>query len=258
MKGASRAQPMKTQWEHFPNAPITEALIDIRVVLPLTTTFGTLAGFREALAERFPKCRQRWKLQGQFTFRADRPPAMDSGSQEPDGYLLASPDGTQVVQARLDGFTFSQLKPYDTWDALKQAAQDLWRTYVDIAKPGQVERIAVRYINRIELPAPVTELSDWILTAPAVSPNLPQTLAGFFVRLNIPFDNPPCFVNLTQTVELGESGATVPLIFDIDAFTPARLDPKDEALWRRFEDLRTVKNKVFFDSLTPRTKELFR
>ena len=75
------------------------------------------------------------------------PEVSQSSAGGPDGYLFTSVDGRQVVQARLDGFTFSRLKPYDKWESLRDEARELWQHYVQIASPETVTRVALRYIN---------------------------------------------------------------------------------------------------------------
>ncbi|MCP4251409.1 MAG: TIGR04255 family protein [bacterium] len=246
-----------SDWPHLPKAPITEALIDIRAQLPKGTRVDDLSAFREKVKADYPSCRERRKWHGQFRFSATTPLTVDSGVDEPDGYLLTSPDGTQIVQARLDGFTFSRLKPYRDWLQLRATAQSLWDLYREVAQPVSVTRIAVRYINRLELPLPWKDYRDWVRTLPEIAPLLPQGLSGFLMRLNIPFEEPPGFVIVTQAVEPGDHSEYVPLIFDIDAFLLEDFDPGDQGFWHRFEDLREIKNRVFFESITDRTKELY-
>ena len=246
-----------SEWPHLPKAPISEALVDIRVVLPPATDIDHLKPFRDKVRDRYPTCRERHQWRGQLEFKAAEAPLVHAPSGHPDGYLLTSGDGCQVVQARLDGFTFSRLKPYQTWELLRDSARPLWEYYRQLAKPESVTRIAVRYINRLELPIPFKDFREWLLTVPEVAPNLPQGLAGFFFRLNIPFEEPHGFVNLTQALEAGDYARHAPLIFDIDTFRPVELDPGDEEIWRQLEELRVIKNRVFFESITDRLKELY-
>lgn len=246
-----------SNWQNLKKAPITEALIDLRVRLPEGSTFETLGAFRDAVAESYPNCRERRQWHTRFTLHKKEPPAVETETEGPDGYILTSADGTQVVQARRDGFTFSRLKPYQTWEQLRNSAQELWKTYCDTVSPLMITRIAVRYINRIELPLPFEDFGEWLQTRPQVGPKLPQGLAGFFFRANIPFDKPPGFVNVTQAIEPGNYKTQVPLIFDIDAFLTEEFSPDDSGVWKRFEGLREIKNRVFFDSITEKTKEMF-
>ena len=45
--------------------------------------------------------------------------------QEQNGYIFASSDERQIFQARLDGFSFSRLAPYDRWETFRDEARRL-------------------------------------------------------------------------------------------------------------------------------------
>src|SRR5688572_30820653 len=103
----------------FPNAPITEALLDIRVKLPAEVTLTRLASFHDNVREQYPVKRERVRWEGSIQFEPGIVPEMRPPSGGPDGYLFTSADGKQIVQARLDGFTFNRLKPYDRWETFR-------------------------------------------------------------------------------------------------------------------------------------------
>jgi uncharacterized protein (TIGR04255 family) len=244
---------------HFPNAPITEALIDIRVKLPPQTNLAKLAVFHDAIKQRYPAKQERVSWRGHIEVKAS-PVAQVSQSAAggPDGYLFTSVDGRQVVQARLDGFTFSRLKPYDKWESLRDEARELWQHYIRIASPETVTRIALRYINRIEIPLPIRDFKEYILTTPEIAPDLPQGLGSFFMRLVIPDAQTQAVAVVTETVEpIEESSNRLPLIFDIDVFRMAAFDVTGKALWETLDQLHDLKNDIFFKSITPKAKELF-
>ena len=243
----------------FPNAPITEALLDIRVKLPTQTDLAKLATFHDAIKQKYPSKHERMAWRGHIEIQAS-PVAQVSQSAAggPDGYSFTSIDGRQVVQARLDGFTFSQLKPYDKWITLRDEAQELWQHYVRIASPETVTRVALRYINRIEIPLPMRDFKDYILTTPEIAPDLPQGLGSFFMRLVIPDPKAQAVAIVTETMEpIDESRNRLPLIFDIDVFRMAAFNIQDNAMWEAFEYLHDLKNDIFFKSITVKAKELF-
>jgi uncharacterized protein (TIGR04255 family) len=244
---------------HFPNAPITEALLDIRVKLPPETSLTRLATFQDAVKQRYPSRQERLAWEGHIEIKSS-PVARVSQSAAggPIGYLFTSVDGKHVVQARMDGFTFSRLKPYDKWEGLRDEAKDLWRHYIKIASPESVIRVALRYINRIEIPLPIRDFKDYILTTPEIAPDLPQGLDSFFMRLVIPDGKTQAVAIVTETVEaIDESSNRLPLIFDIDVFRLAAFNIQDKTLWETFEQLHDLKNDIFFKSITPKAKELF-
>lgn len=244
---------------HFPNAPITEALIDIRVKLPPQTDLAKLAVFHDAIKQRYPAKQERVSWRGHIEVKAS-PVAQVSQSAAggTDGYLFTSVDGRQVVQARLDGFTLSRLKPYDKWEALRDEAHELWQQYIRTASPEAVTRVALRYINRIEIPLPIRDFKEYILTTPEIAPDLPQGLGSFFMRLVIPDAQAQAVAIVTETVEpIEESSNRLPLIFDIDVFRMAAFDVQGKALWETLDQLHDLKNDIFFKSITPKAKELF-
>lgn len=242
----------------FPNAPITEALLDIRVKLPSEVSLARLATFHDGVREQYPLKQERVRWGGSIQFKPGSAPEVSQASGEPEGYLFTSTDGRQIVQARLDGFTFNKLKPYDRWETFRDQARELWQRYLQVASPEGITRLALRYINRIEIPLPMRDFKDYILTTPEIAPELPQGLDSFFMRLVIPDPKTGAVAIVTEASEpVAESGKTLPLILDIDVFRVVALGVKDEAIWETFERLRDLKNEVFFKSVTQKTKERF-
>jgi len=175
-----------------------------------------------------------------------------------DGYLYTSVDGKYIVQARLDGFTLSRLQPYDNWESFRDEGKRLWEHYIAIAMPNLVSRLALRYINRLELPMPFKDFKEYILTTPEIAPALPQGLKTFFMRLEVPHDEYQAIAIVTETIEPPPNDQFLPLIFDIDVIHEAQFSPGSTEIWQTFEQLRNFKNEIFFNSLTDKAKELFK
>jgi len=239
----------------FPNAPITEAVLDIRVRLPKESDLARLERFGDHVRERYPQKRVRKAWQGELRFTPDTGLEVDPKSGETIGFLFASDDNRQVVQARLDGFAFSRLRPYESWESLRDEARRLWEQYRQLAAPEVISRVALRYINRIEIPLPFGDFKDYILTFPEIAPGLPQGLSYFFTRLVIPRADIEATAIINETME--QPAEKVPLIFDIDVFRLGAFDAGSDEYWRYFEQLRDFKNEIFFKSLTDKAKELF-
>jgi uncharacterized protein (TIGR04255 family) len=68
------------------------------------------------------------------------------------GFRFERADARRVMQTKLDGFSYSALAPYDEWEGFRPEAKHLWKLYRDICHPIRVTRVAVRYINRIDIP----------------------------------------------------------------------------------------------------------
>jgi uncharacterized protein (TIGR04255 family) len=245
------------EWERFPKAPIAEALLDVRAVLPDGTDLRGLARVHDLIQSRYPTRRERHSWRSSFRFDAAGAVEMSQTGGRADGYLFVSADQRQIVQARLDGFTFNRLRPYDSWSAFRDEAREHWEHYRAVAEPTAVSRIALRYINRIQIPLTATDFNDYVLTAPQIAPGLPQGLAHFLVRLVIPMERFECVAVVTETME-PVTGEATPFILDLDVVMERPMRPDGPEMWNAFEHLRECKNTIFFESVTPRAQELFR
>lgn len=86
----------------FPNAPIVEALLDIRVELPEKIILKMLEEFHEKVKERFPEKQQRISFQAGVKVSPEGTAAALPTSGGIDGYLFKSPQEKKMVQARLE------------------------------------------------------------------------------------------------------------------------------------------------------------
>lgn len=240
----------------YPNPPITEALLDIRVKPINAIDIGAFEKLYEDIKEHYPKKSERLSIQGQMGFEKEEGVRLIQSSRKVDGCVYATEDGRQIIQARLDGFTINRLKPYDNWRTLKNEAHRVWKKYQVLVEPAQITRVALRYINRIEIPMPIGDFKEYILTVPEIAHGLPQELAGYFMRLVIPEPRLEAYAIIVQTIEKPKDGK-LPLVFDIDVAKNVVLDSRDEQAWNMLESLRQLKNRIFERSLTRKTKKLF-
>ncbi|GJL77142.1 MAG: hypothetical protein NPINA01_01310 [Nitrospinaceae bacterium] len=250
-----------TSFERFPNAPIREAIIDIKVELPQEIILDDLEKFGNDIKSRYPEKKKRLSWIGEVEFKADHPPQIKKPAGGQDGFLFSSEKEQKIVQARLDGFTFNKLKPYDHWETFRDEGKNLWEYYKRLAKPKKVTRLALRYINSIEIPLvePKITLKEHILTYPEFPDESPYKLTNFLVRLEVSDPNSEARANISQSIEPVSTETNVlPIIFDIDCYRLVDIDPESNEVWEVFEELRNFKNGIFFGSITKKTTELFR
>ena len=238
----------------YENAPITEALIDIRVELPASVTPSKLESMHSQVNDRYPGKGSRVYMEGEFS-AGQQVGAV--AKQKLMGFGFNSEDGRQLCQARLDGFTFSRLKPYGTWLELRTEARRLWDIYRSITKPTKINRIAVRYVNQIDIPIANIDYKDYFRTTPEVSPDLPQGLSGFFMQLQFPQPDFGGMLILNQTAIAPATPDSHSVILDLDVFKQESADISDADVWNLLEILRQRKNDFFEGCITDRTRQLF-
>lgn len=243
---------------HLSNAPITEALFDIRVKARPDFDVGRFQDLKGILVSRFPVVEE--KRGGQFTFQFA--PRADSHAMVEDlgiqGYFFRSPSDQLLAQFRVDGFTLNKLKPYTDWDHLFPVAIELWRMYIETARPQAVIRQALRYINHIRPPGDYIDFDEYLRAAPRLPPELPQTLAAFFSRVTVVDPELLVAAHIAQAFDPKTARDGVTIIIDIDCFKNVDILPEDEdTLIANFSDLRQFKNRVFFNYVTDRTLEMY-
>jgi len=253
----------------FINPPITEAILDITVNFHDDFNHEKLLNFHENIKDSFPNVQKRMALQGDFEFNLENPDEINSQlfsvSNKPEGYIFISHDQKRIIQARLNGFTFSRLKPYESWEIFYGEAYQLWQQYAQITSPTEVVRLALRYVNQIMIPATgAIELKDYVKTLPEISSNLSVVMEGYFMQIVVAHpEYQPSRAIINQTIgqiSENEKGEKVcPLIFDIDVFQQVNIAPNDDAIKDIFEwNLRSFRDEIFFKSITQKTQELFR
>ena len=243
----------------YNNPPIVEAILDIKTNLPPDIFLSHLQEFQDFVKSDYPVKKERRSFEGGVQFKSGSAPEFKASQEKVDGFLFHSEDNKSIVQVRLDGFTFNKLRPYSNWEEFSSESKRLWTQYLKIAKPSSVARIALRYINRIELPMPFSDFKEYILTAPEVAGGIPQGLAGFFVRLAIPNEEIGATAIVIETIEpIKPDTNKLPLIFDLDVFKSVSMAPDTEKIWVTLNQLREYKNQIFERSLTDKTKELFK
>ncbi|HTA41392.1 MAG TPA: TIGR04255 family protein [Bryobacteraceae bacterium] len=243
---------LKSVFPTLRRAPISEATIDIQVTLLPDVNLEKLRAFHRGLEQRFPLVEDRMRVAALLQMNKAASPAITSQGPTPDGLLMRSESEALVVQARLDGFSLNKLAPYAKWDALRAQAQELWQRYLDVAGPVAVKRLAVRYINRIEL-EPGVDFKESILTVPEIAPGIPQGLPEYFMRLVIPHES-----GSTAIVTQASLPPTFDMLFDIDVFRFTDIRASDfEEIWPTLEELRAYKNVIFFNSITPKQMEKY-
>ena len=122
-------------------------------------------------------------------------------------------------------------------------------------------RVAVRYINRLELPLPLKDFRDYLRTVPEVSPALPQGLSTFFMQLQIPQEEIKALLILNQSLlppsEPGQEQKSISLLLDIDLFRAQELPRMKMASGSTSRSSREEKS-IFEGCITDLTRELYK
>ncbi|HEV7280232.1 MAG TPA: TIGR04255 family protein [Pirellulaceae bacterium] len=254
--------PADDEFESLPKAPVAEAVIHFR-----TPTSGLLS--REELTSRlaaelpdFNVIRNVVAFGFEATVDAEAETEHVKRSLERTGLRLEKRTDSEnlVVQFLRDGLVFSQLDPYPGWHPFVVAALNVWRVYRNVFAPREIERIGVRYISKTALRT-VSEVKD-LLEFPPTRPREMDFLdiRGFVFQTRFGVPGNPYEVAVARTIQPGspDRPSEMYLIMDIDVATNSVTSLEGDLLSTRLREMRWLKNKAFFGSITQMATDRFK
>jgi uncharacterized protein (TIGR04255 family) len=249
---------------HYSRAPITEAIIDLRIAPAQGISIEELSPIREAVGDRYPNQENIYVVFEQMSF-VERDLLRTGGGHQLNGFRFISHDKRETFYARLDGFAFSIQAPYDRWEPFRDEARRLWDLYRSVARVEGITRAAMRYINRIDIPnATTVQLQDYLRVYPEVSPDFPEEglMNNFFMQLQLWQRDLDCWLVVNEAPEPPPAQETLSIRLDFDLFREQSEEPwradNDVAVWEFLERLHDRKNEVFEASITEETRRLIR
>jgi uncharacterized protein (TIGR04255 family) len=118
-----------------------------------------------------------------------------------------------------------------------------------LAKPAEVERLGVRFINLIT-PVDRGGLASLLTFPPQPPEGSGLSIAEFMHQTRYEVPGHPYNLNVIQALQPPNSSTEAfGLIVDIDVFTTRPVAVDHEALQSRLDEMRWIKNKAFFTLL---------
>ncbi|HUF64170.1 MAG TPA: TIGR04255 family protein [Verrucomicrobiales bacterium] len=241
---------------HLTNAPITEAVVDLRVhpyenfEPPRTSPIADYLDVQPITHHEIA---------------LDTRQIVDHGRI---GSKFTSADERRIVQIRKDGLTFSRLEPYTDWSDVWRSAAEWIQFYLEHRKRVEIRRIALRYINRLALPIKDYEVDvkQFLTAPPEPPPELKYPVASFLSQVKIAGHDNRLQATIHQVllpVEQSASPGHRIVVLDIDAFVEEVFQITAsteglEGLLRRFQALRAFKNELFFAFITDQTVAMYK
>ena len=239
--------------------PIVEAVLDFDCDMPPTFDLTALEkASREAFRDQYPKFRTQFLEEHQFEKKVDQP-IQFSVLRRLQALQFLQEDEKQLVQVRMQGFSFNRLTPYTSLDDYLPEIERTWGLFVGIASPVQIRVVRLRYINRILLPLMNgrVELEDYLKAGPRLPDEDRLRLAGFLNQYAAVEIDTGHQVSIVLTSQAPENDK-VPIIFDISVASAETADPENWAwLLAKIQSLRHLKNRLFRNTLTEPCLNLF-
>lgn len=150
------------------------------------------------------------------------------------------------------------LKPYPTWQSFQPRIDEAFKALTETVAISALERVGLRYINRIEIPSLEVDLDHYFDFRPYLGERLPQAMVTFLLGCELPMGEGKdcCRVQLSRAVASEEGSSAFMLDVDYFAIAP-RSVVVDQALdW--VEKAHAQVESVFEGCITDASREIFR
>lgn len=253
--------PVVRQFEKLRNPPVIEGIVDFRVesngtesgsLTPAGLSDSEMRQFADSIQDRFPVREERIAIEGSMTIGPGG--TSNTVSQKLGALVARTAKGDRAVQCHRNGLTCSVMSPYGEWEELLGLMEWAWPRYRTLQAAARITRIGVRFINRVPLLTP-GQLEDTFTVFARPPLDGFGAPSEYLMRMVGHHLNPDCVVILTQVLD----GPTNTHCFlDIDIAHQPENGIADAAAWQRLQELRGVKNAVFFSTISAPAKEMMR
>jgi len=237
----------------YKRPPITEAVIEFRPKQPLDIRL---------ISKAEAKFRKNYPLSQNFSTMGVRVnPAMQSADvhQEYVGHRLCTNDQTDILTITTASFAVARLAPYPGWDVFRKRAEEDWHQWKSIVGSHQLNRIGIRYINRIDIPVEPTkkiDLDEYLKCFPELPNDSFKALTHYAMQLVLPLED-----NCQAIINTGSVPAPLlnhaSFILDFDISREINLPQRDDEIWNLIDKIREYKNYIFEQCITDKARALF-
>ena len=242
----------------YSKSPITEAVIELR--------FEQVINPDEAMrvAKRFRASYPHWEDVPEYGVHVHLPQQLGAepravATNTVTSFKLTAPDAGEIVVVATDHISVSQLAPYPGWDHFFDRFTRDWRTFKEHAGYRRIQRIGVRFINRLDLPFidGKIEQADYL----TVYPQLPEQISTFLsygMQVQIPSPHIAGMLTINTAVVPSFLLGHGAIMFDLDLSIDRDIPQNDDAIYDLLDRIRVEKNRMFELCITDRARDLFR
>lgn len=240
----------------YVNPPVLEAVCEFRMTPDTAWDLTTPGLLYERIRDTFPHREQR--IVQELEVSGD-PEGLQHQIRATERILFFTEDRRMFVQLGHRLLSVHALQPYPTWAIFKPNIEKVFRALREVIAEGSLQRVGLRYINRIEIPfVQEVVLEEYFQFYPALGHSLPQKMAGFLVAVELVYADgrDRCRVLLASSPPSKQN--TLTYLLDIDYFLMPQekvIDMENALEW--VEEAHSHVEEIFEGCVTDRLRAVF-
>ena len=251
------------QRRRYKNPPIEEALCEFRFHPDQEWNLTIPGKLHGELADEYSGKPQEQKVASITLNAQEGQPARFSFDEGSARTQLVTEDGKRLVGIGKDVLSVHMLRPYQDplrqeeggWNEFRPRIVEALAAYWKVMQPRGVNRVGIRYVNRIIIPQRLVRIESYLKSAlPNVS-GLPDRLTSFMSRVEYSYEDGVRLVLSQGPTDAPE--AHVGLLLDLDVIWEASEWVGQAEAVARADDLRAREREAFEAVVTDEARELF-
>lgn len=236
---------MRNENPRYPNPTITEAVCDIHFRLPSSRVWKpSLPGeLFKLIQNEYPEIEPVLEMGLQFEVG----PSGTGTKILPQSQKVRFRHKTRplVLQLAETAFSVSVLPPYPGWEIMQADVLSAWRQVEEILKPEIIQRIGLRYINRLEKETRHDLPTNWLVATEYIPSGVLLSKPGFLLRLQTYLDTTNMLIVTLGDIKPEVASEYGAIIFDIDRIVEQAMIPDQDVLGQVMDRLHTDVWNVF-------------
>lgn len=233
----------------YQRPPLLEAVAEFRFApdSPWDTTVPGL--IYDRLKNAFPKKEQVMALDAAIQ-------AESNTFQPVERLRLTREDERALLHLNANYLSVSRLEPYESWEEFKPLIDEAVATYRDVANPAGIQRVGLRYVNRVVIPVEEFDLANYFAFYPHLGEQLPSQHGPFICGVQFAYEEGRDAVRM-QLADSPNDGDNAAFVLDIDYFLAVAGETAFEEVDTWLETAHGRIEELFEGSITDALREQF-
>jgi uncharacterized protein (TIGR04255 family) len=238
----------------YKNPPIVEAICEFRFSKDTKWDLTIPGSVYEKVKDQFPNKENR--LEQEVVLKAGEA-GFNQNMVASQKALMLSPDRSSLIQVGQHLLSINHLKPYIGWEHFSPKIKMAFDTLGGITEINGIDRMALVYIDRIEIPGKRIKIEDYFKFYPHLGPELPQDHNTFMVGVELPYKEKrdSCRLQLTSAMATKKDHLALLLTTEYYLAKQRSVEPDKALDW--MEDAHTTVHELFQGCITEKLEALF-
>jgi uncharacterized protein (TIGR04255 family) len=173
-----------------------------------------------------------------------------------NGMKFITEDKHQNCTITRTSLNFQQQIPYLGWDVFLEELKLVYKIFLKFFSKASLSGISLRFINKIDIPAPVSNPLDFFnIAVQGTEEALKNPISIFSLRFMTNYFEEKKHAIVNHSLE-PHDGKIYPFMLDIDVHYTDLISASDPLIWDKFSELRDLKNTIFNSLITEKTERL--